>query len=265
MYKWEVRGDSRNKKLDPKHQNEDYFYCDENMALIADGVSGRTGGHIASKIAVNQGKEELSNLLKSSLDENEVNPAIEEIIQKLNSSIYEEGLRDISKEGMRTTFSLALKYKDRLYIGSVGDSPVLIYKDNKITKITKDDTSLGRKFEDSLTDEEYLHKIHTEDDRIINVLGLKRPVNVQIYEIPLEGVEYILLLTDGVKNLITQSELEIISEEDSQEEILNKIFEVISNPEKVAEIAGKDPEKIANKDDSTIIVIKSYEVDKNGT
>jgi protein phosphatase len=256
-YKWEIKVGSVNKGLDDFYENEDNYHFGDDLALIADGVSEKSGGGTASKIVVEEGGQRLRDMLASRPAKDEIVSKIEEIVQALNTAVRAAGVKDRTKYGMKTTLTLAVKYEDKVYIAAVGDSPAYVVKDGKMRKITKDDSSLAKKFEDSVSEEEMLRKIHLEDDRLTNSLGVKKPISVQIYEVPLEEVDYVVLMTDGVKKLATQGELEAIFDDDP-EKIVEKAMDLVSNPVNVAKIIGKKPDKIANSDDATIVVIKSY-------
>jgi serine/threonine protein phosphatase PrpC len=75
----------------------------------------------------------------------------------------------------------------------------------------------------------------------------------------LENVEYVVLMTDGVSKLVAPTELEtILQEEKSPEAVISRVMDIVSNPQKVAGMIGRDVKKLANLDDATIIIIKSY-------
>ena len=258
-YKWEIAAESKNKKLDKKYENEDSYDFDKDIVLVADGVSGKRGGNIASQLAVDQGKEKLRKLLASGIDGNELNSEIERIVNEVNSVIYEKSKEDITNEDMSTTLTLAVQYEGNLHIAGVGDSPAFIFENGRIKRVTKDDSYEMRKVKEGATEEELMRRMHSKDDYLIGSLGVEGEINVQTYTIPLENVEYVVLMTDGVSKLVAPTELEtILQEEKSPEAVISRVMDIVSNPQKVAGMIGRDVKKLANLDDATIIIIKSY-------
>ena len=115
-----------------RENNEDNLYAriyDENTALfvVADGLGGYSSGEVASKVAVNNIRDNfevnLDKLKKS--DEIDIKQFFKQLIQITNEKIYSMQMANPKYKGMGTTIVLVGKVNGKIYYESVGDSRLM--------------------------------------------------------------------------------------------------------------------------------------------
>jgi protein phosphatase len=208
-----------------RNSNEDViFFSDHpvgqlpNLYIIADGMGGHNAGLVASENAV-------KSFLSYVIETNKKNPieVFKEGIQRSNALIFEKAEAEEQYYRMGTTFIVCAFLENKLYIGNIGDSRLYtIYKD--INKITKDHSLV----------EEMLHKGHiTETEAknhperhvITRAVGIDATIDVDTYEIPLEGNEMVLMCSDGLTNMLDDKIIYNILKEDM--DIESKVKQLI--------------------------------------
>ena len=186
-----------------RKRNEDAYLVDpaRNLFLVCDGMGGHRGGDIASNLAADTVNKELCYNNLSDLPQ-----ALTKAVQAANRIIWETGKRDEELHEMGTTITAAVLIEEQLVIAHVGDSSLLIIRNNEIIKPTSDHTLAEQMRKDGL--------INTEDDRyksfhhvLTRALGVDRQVMIDIHLEKVQPGDWILLCTDGLSNLVDQQEI----------------------------------------------------------
>lgn len=125
--------------------NEDSIVClkiidDFWLLAIADGVGGGVHGEYASKYVVNAITDFLILKSQEGIIDSQLKPLLTEIFDYAQDIISEKILELPRLSGMKTTLSVLLLYQDKYVCGNIGDSPIFIYSDNKLTKLVKEHT-----------------------------------------------------------------------------------------------------------------------------
>ena len=186
-----------------RENNEDFFYANENVLIVADGMGGHNAGEVASRIATETIVETLSGFMSN------YGYIIDKAINKANEKVF--SLAKDDRAGMGTTVDICMTDGEKLYIGHVGDSRVYLIRDGEIKKITEDHSyveMLIKKGE--ITEEEA--KNYQMKNMITRAIGVGKEVKGDFYEIGLEKSDKVLLCTDGLTNMLTDNEiLKIVS------------------------------------------------------
>jgi PPM family protein phosphatase len=103
-----------------RDHNEDAFFVDNPLFIVADGMGGAAAGEVASSLAIKTISEDLSNFSFSN-DSEAVN-LLKKSIRKADEEIKSQMEKNESLHGMGTTLVLALRIDSRLLLGNVGDS-----------------------------------------------------------------------------------------------------------------------------------------------
>ncbi|MBA7479545.1 Serine/threonine phosphatase stp [subsurface metagenome] len=111
-----------------RKNNEDAFFIEEPLLLVADGMGGAAAGEIASSLAIDVISSSLKDISYTS-DEEIINN-MEQAIFKADSEIKAQTKKDPDIKGMGTTLVTAIHLDDRLLIGHVGDSRAYIISQN---------------------------------------------------------------------------------------------------------------------------------------
>ena len=190
--------------------NEDAFFIaksHENLFIVADGMGGHNAGEVASNIAIDVITEYIQKNLNT--QENHEEPLIFQEIRKAvmeaNLKILERSKSDDHCQGMGTTLTLAL-ILTKVYIGHIGDSRA--YRINKqcMTQITEDHSLVAELVKNgSITEMEA--KTHPQRNIITRALGTDENIKIDVYSVPFDQGDIIILCTDGLTNLVEPSEI----------------------------------------------------------
>ena len=157
-------------------------------ALIADGMGGHAKGEVASDLALTN-LEAMHHLLFD--DE-----GIEVALRAANRAIYEAALSNRDFSGMGTTIVGVAIDGQRCHWFNVGDSRAYLVRDGKITQISKDHVPSSR-----------------NDHSITQSLGGGRfftEIFPSCGELAIIDDDRILLCTDGLSDLVQDTEIERI-------------------------------------------------------
>ena len=115
------------------------------LAVVADGVGGGTKGETASRLALERVTEYVALTMRAyhTLDATDDQPfleALQEAAWKSHASVVAEAEGNPEHRGMATTLTLWLAVWPRSYLLQVGDSRFYIFRDDKLTRISRDQT-----------------------------------------------------------------------------------------------------------------------------
>lgn len=218
-----------------RSNNEDAFYiCNENCILdnlyiIADGMGGHKAGEVASSIAINAFNKYLSESICKPVNESAILDIMVDAIQTSNKEIYKISEENPEFLGMGTTFDAAVVCKNKIFIAHVGDSRVYIMREKKLFQVTKDHSLVMEMVKNGeITMEEAL--VHPNRNIITRALGTKNDIEIDTFIENINDVDIILMCTDGLTNMIKDSEIEnILNLEKSVEEKLEILVDTANN------------------------------------
>ena len=122
-------------------ENQDKIYVDERndsikLFIVADGMGGANAGSVASNLAVNYVKKYIQDNFNNIDYERE---SIEDLIRKAmfeaNNFVYNESKKNMEYAGMGTTLITAIAYKNKIFIGHIGDSRLYRIRKNIIRQL----------------------------------------------------------------------------------------------------------------------------------
>lgn len=193
------------------------------LAVLCDGVGGDNGGDLAARIALK------SALYFFSASENKDNlEKIKLAIEESNSFVLNHSSASAQQKNMATTLEIIYLKDNFVYWGHIGDSRIYHLKSKRLNQITKDHSLVQK-----LLDEGYLtHKQaadHPQKNVIIKALGDNQIIEPDLSKIRLNENEEnkLFICSDGVSNLISNSELEKVLNYDDLEEIKSSLIKMI--------------------------------------
>ena len=229
-----------------RSMNQDSFYVSENdnglnLFILADGMGGYKGGEIASKVAVTAVSKYITEKFEEvSKDKESILDLLEDAIIFANSAIYEESEQDEELQDMGTTLEVILIYKQKVYIGHVGDSRIYRIRKNNMKKITTDHSYVEKLIQDGeITREESYN--HPKKNLLIKALGTDEEVEPDIIYTVLNKNDMLIVCSDGLTNMIPEREILDIA--------LNNA------PENVAEVLIDEANEAGGLDNITVIFI----------
>lgn len=188
-----------------RSNNEDNFInlIDDKFSLfiVADGIGGHNSGEIASHIAV----KTIRDYIKNNFNKDEIFDLLIDATREANEKIISRAESNTDDSGMGTTVVIALIVGNTLYYANVGDSRIYLFSDNSLRQITKDHSYVQELLDIgaiSVEDAKFYPK-----NQITSALGTSLKFKIEIDKIELKNNDYILLNTDGLTDLIEDSEI----------------------------------------------------------
>lgn len=200
-----------------RQQNQDNGTAqpDLGLFLVADGMGGHRGGETASSMVVETVPVHLKKLMPGVRDIDSAKNAICQSIQAANRAIFDRSQAQRQLEGMGTTATALLFYRDssrdkgaggRLVVGHVGDSRCYYYRcdegrESGFWQLTRDHSLVQEKFRAGLITREEM-----KTDRMKNVItrsvGFEPNVSVETYEMSVKPGDLLLLCSDGLSGML---------------------------------------------------------------
>jgi serine/threonine protein phosphatase PrpC len=198
-----------------RDHNEDNYAVGEGeqterlgvLLVVCDGMGGHASGEVASHMAV---ETILADYYADGADERPA--ALEQAFDHANEQIYTSG-----RGSMGTTGVAALLHHDALHIANVGDSRAYLIREGEIRQVSRDHSFVSDQVAAGLiTPEQARSSPHR--NVITRALGYQPEVSVDMFRLPLQVGDIILLCSDGLHGLVTDEEIvEIVSANDLDE------------------------------------------------
>jgi protein phosphatase len=189
-------------------KNEDSILVDQDMGLfvVADGMGGHKGGHLASSIAI----ESLREVVKSHREEHTfLSPRamLEEAYTEASLRIFKKSQENNKMfEGMGTTLVSAYIHENEIFIGNVGDSRAYFFNSLYLWQMTEDHSLVNEHIRAGL-----LRDVDAKDFQAKNVItrsvGFEQHVRCDILRKKLAPGDYYLLCSDGLSGLVDDDEI----------------------------------------------------------
>lgn len=213
-YHWAVATDrGRVRKI-----NEDSLFPDTSgksdgptIVLVADGMGGHIAGERASAVATERAVESKGSLRQR--------------VEAANMAIFEEIDAHPELAGMGTTMTLFELGEDGIIrFAHVGDSRAYLYRDAELTQLTVDHTVVAEYLRRGTIRPEEV-STHPQRSLITRALGLVPTIEIDTGEEPVETGDRLLLCSDGVNNMIGDTEIAASLDLDTPEEAVWDLVE----------------------------------------
>ncbi|MBE3089760.1 MAG: Stp1/IreP family PP2C-type Ser/Thr phosphatase [Actinobacteria bacterium] len=223
-----------------RDKNEDFYFCNDNLFIVADGMGGHKAGEIASRTAV----ENFVGYFQNSLKNNSQN--IQEFMMSsvnfANSKVFKLSREKKDYSGMGTTFTGCHIDGSKAHVIHVGDSRLYLKNSKEFKLLTSDHTIVGELFRKGLlTYEETFN--HPQKNYLTNVLGIGDELTPDFFSFDLGENDIILLCSDGLNSMLRDT-------------FILKIINQFKNPEKITEKLIYWAKNKGGLDNITIISIK---------
>lgn len=224
-----------------RSNNEDAFgvYPDLSLYVVADGLGGHAGGEIASRIAVEAIRDNISSGFEKPA---EMEDNLRETIKGANTLINRLAKKEQDLHGMGTTVVVAKIEGTWAIVAHVGDSRAYLVRGDGFTQVTKDHTVV----------EEYVRlglltpqdaQYHPYRHVLSRALGISGDVEVDVADIQIQSGDTIILCTDGLTNMVPDKE------------IFNTVSELRPSPRKITETLIARANQNGGIDNITVIAI----------
>ncbi len=228
-----------------REMNQDYIYTSEtpvgnlaNLFIVADGMGGHNAGDFASRYTV-------EHVVKAIADSGLSGPIalFSEALRQVNADLLALAANDKRLQGMGTTFVGATITQDCLYVANVGDSRLYIVNE-EIVQITKDH-SLVQEMVRMGEMNQAQARIHPDKNIITRAVGAFRETEADFFEVRLRHRDRILLCSDGLTNMLEDSEIR---------RIMCSQRDIVESVERLVAAANQN----GGKDNISVIIIDPF-------
>ena len=240
-----------------RKKNEDAIFVSNtdvgilpNLYIVADGMGGHNAGGTASKLAIESFCSYIENhdglCIKTRED---ITTLLKMGIMHANHTIYESALSDASYKGMGTTFTVATIIEDILYLAHVGDTRLYFVNRDTIFQATTDHSLVQEMLEKGYIAEDEI-KEHPQRHVITRAVGTYEKVKIDTLMYEMSKVEYILLCSDGLTSMLTDSEIHDI------------VYHYENDLERIVDALMHEANKQGGLDNIAVVIAKKREVNK---
>ncbi len=193
--------------------NEDGYYisdyspeCDAMYAVVADGMGGHQAGEVASTMAIHQIRDAVNQSCFGDMTLADLKDMLVTAVKKANRFIYQKSVEDPACSGMGTTVTICLIYGSQALVAHVGDSRAYMLRGGQLHQITTDHSLVNELVKSGqITPEEAAH--HPHRNVITRALGTDSGVEIDLYEFGVLPGDAVLLCSDGLNTMLSDSEL----------------------------------------------------------
>ncbi len=191
-----------------RESNEDSFLINKELGIfaVADGMGGHRGGEVASSMAIQTLEECIKQNQK---DTRKMQPRLllSEAYKSASIKIFDKSRIEATElAGMGTTLVSALYFDNTLFIANVGDSRAYLYRSRQIWQLTEDHSLLNEHIKFGLLNEQDADNF-LQKNVITRSVGFEREVVCDILERLVEPEDLIILCSDGLSGMVTDSRI----------------------------------------------------------
>ena len=185
--------------------NEDAVAFDDTcgLALLADGMGGYNAGEVASSMAIDIIRAELTPWLIEAGQPSvrELRRALSASVHKANQEVLTAARGNANYAGMGTTLVVAVFQDERLLVAHIGDSRCYRLRQHQLVQITRDHSLLQEQIDAGIiTPEQAAVSVHR--NLVTRALGIEDNVAVDISEFAVEPGDLYLLCSDGLSDMV---------------------------------------------------------------
>jgi PPM family protein phosphatase len=200
---------------------EEAFERKGRLAMVADGMGGYEGGQEASRIAL-----ETIEQVYGETPDGDPRSLLLSGFQAAHQRILAYAAEHPALQGMGTTCTAVALVGDGLYYAHVGDSRLYLWRDSKIYRLTRDHSYVGRLVEQGIIAPQEAAS-HPQRNVLIMALGASPELTPESPEQPisLEKGDVLLLCTDGLWTMVSESEMQTALAGDRLDEACQDLVE----------------------------------------
>lgn len=172
------------------------------VVVVCDGMGGMKGGAMASSIAVNT----IIDDVKSASADNSPAEVLEAAIKHANTEIINAAKTDCELTGMGTTLTALILNDDCATVSYLGDSRVYQLRGKKKVFRTFDHSLVFQSVRQGIITEEQA-RLSSQSNIILQALGIKEEIEVEIFELPYLAGDRFLLCTDGFWGAVQEKDM----------------------------------------------------------
>ena len=223
-----------------RSNNEDNFSIVPELGLfvLSDGMGGEAAGELASRIAVEEISRQMKELARngSAPLSGDPNPQFSEdtnqlaaALRRSNRVIWEAAQQHASQRGMGATVDAALLQGPVLSIAHVGDSRIYLLHGGQLQQLTEDHSLVMEQVRRGLMTREEAEQSEMQNV-LIRALGTEENVTVDLDEVFVTPGDQVLLCSDGLTRMITESGIaQVIGEAQTPKQACDRLVEIAND------------------------------------
>jgi serine/threonine protein phosphatase PrpC len=190
-----------------RSNNEDAFAVVPGLGVfsVADGMGGAASGEIASRIFIETSLEVFSE--REGTSEQDILESVQKTFQMANIRILKQGTENPDRQGMGCTAELIAFLNQTYVLGHVGDSRTYLFRQAKLTQMTKDHSLL----QDQL-DQGVITPLEARNYKlrhvIIRAVGIGDTLAVDLVRGRCYPGDIFLLCSDGLTDMVDDAAIE---------------------------------------------------------
>jgi protein phosphatase len=178
------------------------------LLLVADGMGGGAAGGLASRLATLWIYQELAAGWGRApgVAPETFATCMRAAVERANGRIFQQSIDNPDFRGMGTTATVAGVLETTLFLAQVGDSRAYLIRAGQATLITRDQSMVQAMIDaGTLTEEEAEQS--TRRNVILQALGPKPEIKVDMTAQPLRRGDRLVLCSDGLTRLVRREEI----------------------------------------------------------
>lgn len=176
-------------------------YDDGLLFAVADGVGGNAGGETASRLAL----EILEAGFKEAPEKWPTGKRLRRAIQDANLRIYQMGITVPELRGMSTTLTATAVIGSSLVAAHIGDCRLLLFRDGKLTQLTKDHSWVAEQVQYGLISAAQA-QTHRNRHLLTRSLGKELIVSINVVSLDVQDGDILLQCSDGVHAALAEED-----------------------------------------------------------
>jgi PPM family protein phosphatase len=197
-----------------RSHNEDSIAADAEigLAVLADGMGGYNAGEVASGIAVELIKTEMTKSLAGrragDLNGLDAEQLITEHSTRANAAIYQASQSQPQYSGMGTTLVVALWHDNKISVGHIGDSRLYRLRGGALEQVTRDHSLLQEQIDSGMITKEQAR--HSQNKNLVTrAVGIDPEVETEVHTYPVQAGDIYVLCSDGLNDMVTDEDIEL--------------------------------------------------------
>lgn len=203
--------------------NEDSALINGVLIAVADGMGGHAGGEVASKVAITTLAQTLPFLNNDEMDPESLEDFLLSALLDVDNEIAETQAENDRLAGMGTTLTAIALYRNQAYVLHAGDSRAYRLRGKELTQLTKDH-SVVQELIDSGAISESEAASHPQRSVLTNVFMGQGNITPLLISYEAKPGDKFLLCSDGLNNVVSNSEIQEALKNSNQSEILGNLI-----------------------------------------
>jgi protein phosphatase len=181
--------------------------------IVADGMGGRAGGEIASRLAITTLVDIVIEtpdwiMPRGGQDVEKVKQRMAERFRRIDGVLTEHAWYDPKLAGMGTTMTVAASLGAHMILTHIGDSRAYVYREGQLTQLTRDQTGAQALADIGAISQDAVAK-HPMRHILTHALGGGgvHKIHADNHELVLSDQDQVLLCSDGLSDMVSDADI----------------------------------------------------------